>query len=333
MPISDLVRCQYCGKTGFSSVGFYKSHVWQSRTCRLKYEEDHPNEGEDQSHYSMHTDLGDSFSDPEGPYFPPDAPQRIRVEFALNQNVLQHDMDDLKVEMQCEFDSFEGGDDRMMEDDDETSEAGSYWRAFAQKIAGEVHNEEEEHLDSGQKCEEPIIPELANGNTDGPNTKIRDQFQEYVAYMSKNSIDLTDDEKTAVKLLDILRQKKAPINAYDPLMTWHFRQRGWIKAHQSAADSSHYISRKTILKILTKRYNAENKFPYERQLILPASGSTVNISLHEAGAVLQRLLTHPMIEEADYSFFNHDPRAGPRLTWFTLEISTPAKHTWIPTRS
>jgi hypothetical protein len=304
MPVSDLLRCQYCGKTGFSSVGFYKSHVRQSRTCGLKYKEDHPNEGEDQSQQSMHTDEGDSVSDLEGPYFPPDAPQRKRVEFALNQNVMQHDMDALKVEMQCEFDAFEGDDDPMMEeDDDENSEAGSYWRAFADKLAEEVLNPEEERDESEEKREEPIFPELAHDDTGGPNTKIRDQFQEYVAYMAKHSVDLTDDEKTAVKLLDILRRKKAPINAYDSLMTWHFRQRGWIEAHQSAAASSHYISRKTILKTMTKRYNAENKFPYQREILLPASGTVVKVSLHDAGAVLQRLLTHPMIEEDDYIFF------------------------------
>jgi hypothetical protein len=311
MPLSDLLRCEYCGKTGFSSLGFYNAHVRQTTTCRLKYKEDHPDEGEDQSQQSMHTEEGDNVSDLEGPYFAPDAPRRERVEFALNQNVMQHDMDALKVEMQCEFDAFEGGDDPMMEDDDETSEAGSYWRAFADKIGGEVYNSEEERDDSEENREEPIIPELVNDSTDGPNTRIRDQFQEYVAYMSKNSVDLTDDEKTAVKLLDILRRKKAPINAYDSLMTWHFRQRGWIRAHQSASASSHYISRKTILKTLTKRYNAENKFPYQRELILPASGTTVKVSLHNAGAVLQRLLTHPMIEEDDYIFFNDDPRAGP----------------------
>jgi hypothetical protein len=240
MPSSDLLRCHYCGKTGFSSVGFYNAHVRQTTTCRLKYEEDHPIEGEDQSHGSMRTDNEDNVSDLEGPSFAPNAPQRERVEFALNHNVLQHDMDALKVEMQCEFDTVEGGDDPMMEDgdDDETSEAGSFWRAFADKLAEEEPNPGEERDDSEEKRKEPIISELADHFTDGPNTKIRDQFREYVAWMSKNSVDLTDDEKTAVKLLDILRRKKAPLNAYDSLMTWHFRQRGWIKAHLSAERQS-----------------------------------------------------------------------------------------------
>jgi hypothetical protein len=75
MPLSDLLRCEYCGKTGFSSLGFYNAHVRQTTTCRLKYKEDHPDEGEDQSQQSMHTEEGDNVSDLEGPYFAPDAPQ------------------------------------------------------------------------------------------------------------------------------------------------------------------------------------------------------------------------------------------------------------------
>jgi hypothetical protein len=33
--------------------------------------------------------------------------------------------------------------------------------------------------------------------------------------------------------------------------------------------------------------------------------------MNHSGDVLQRLLTHPMVEEDDYIFFNDDPRAGP----------------------
>jgi len=271
-------------------------------------------QGEVQDGFSRQTYESDDeaqFSDPEDHYSVPGPPLRERVAFALQQNVLQHDMDVLRVVMHTEFESNDSADDEMLEDDDENSEAGSYFRGIANEIARLRNNTgQEDQLPDPEPNEDQLSDEDTE-NASGPDTKIRSQFQEYCDHMKGNHLELSKDEETAIRLLDIMRRKKTPLNAYDSLMAWHFKQRGWIKEHETAADSSHYISRKTILNRLTERYNAKSKFPYQRKLILPASGTVVKVSLHDTGSVLQRLLTDPRIEEDDYLFFDDDPRAGP----------------------
>jgi hypothetical protein len=220
-------------------------------------------------------------------------------------------MDKVRVVMHTKLEANDNADDEMVEDDDKNSEAGSYFRGIADEIARLHKNTGQEDELPDQEPNEGLLSDQDKANAGGPNTKIRSQFKEYADYMKDNHLDLSKDEEAAIRLLDIMRKKKTPLNAYDPLMTWHFKQRGWIQEHETAAASRHYIGRKTILNMLAVRYNAKNKFPYQRKLLLPASGTVVKVSLHDAGAVLQRLLTDPRIQEDDYLFFDDDPRAGP----------------------
>ena len=65
---------------------------------------------------------------------------------------------------------------------------------------------------------------------------------------------------------------------------------------------------------LKERYNFENKYPFQKKVKLPTSGTLVNITCHDAGSVIQQLLTDPRIQDSDYLFFNDDTRAPPPET-------------------
>jgi hypothetical protein len=86
-------------------------------------------------------------------------------------------------------------------------------------------------------------------------------------------------------------------------MTWHLKEAGFLHEGQSVKDFERYVGRKTMLDRLKKRYNMENKMPYQRTIKLPASGTVVKISVHDIGGCIQRLLTDPRIKDEDYLFF------------------------------
>lgn len=87
-----------------------------------------------------------------------------------------------------------------------------------------------------------------------------------------------------------------------------------LRKYEKLADSRHFIGRETMLTRLKDRYNFKDKFPFQRAIKLPSSGAIINITLHDARAVIQGLLTDPRITDSDYSFFGHDPLAPPPET-------------------
>ena len=181
--------------------------------------------------------------------------------------------------------------------DDEYSEEDSMY----------LPQDEDDYLsDSDLEDEEPSSPPPLSR----PNYKIRGQFQDYIGSHDE-FLPFTADEIMSIRLQDHLRMKKAPLNSCDLLMEWHLRERGMLGEQDKLSGCSHYISRETMLNRLTKRYNMEDKLPYQKKVRLPTSGAVVKITMHDAGAVIQSLLTDPRIEDSDYAFFNNDPLAAP----------------------
>jgi hypothetical protein len=64
---------------------------------------------------------------------------------------------------------------------------------------------------SDPKASDPAPPE-------GPNHRISDQFVECCAHMKQHCDPFSEDEKVAIKLLDPLRRKNAPLNACEDLL-------------------------------------------------------------------------------------------------------------------
>ena len=145
----------------------------------------------------------------------------------------------------------------------------------------------------------------------GPDTSVRDQFREYCANAKATFRELSEDEIVAIKLLQVLKLKQSPKNAYEPLMKWHLQSSKKLREHESLGASTHFIGRKRLMKDLIERYNFGNKMPFQKRVKLPVSGSVVNITCHDALASIQRLLTDPRIDPRDYLFWDGNPTLGP----------------------
>ena len=67
-----------------------------------------------------------------------------------------------------------------------------------------------------------------------------------------------------------------------------------------------------MLKRLEERYNYTNKMPFQKKVLLPISQTMVKITVHDAKATIQKLLTDPRIKPDDYLFWEKgNPLAGP----------------------
>ncbi len=102
-------------------ASYRRSHQKQTAFCRQMKQKDQGEVQDGFSRQTYETDDEAQFSDPEDHYSVPGPPLRERVAFALQQNVLQHGLDVLRVVMHTEFESNDSADDEMLEDDDETA--------------------------------------------------------------------------------------------------------------------------------------------------------------------------------------------------------------------
>ena len=143
----------------------------------------------------------------------------------------------------------------------------------------------------------------------GPDHSMRDGFREYVAYAKTNFAELTKEEKSAIRILHILKSKNAPMNAYESIMLWHLKQSNQLHQHGTLGDYSGYIGRKKIYEKLAKRYNYEGLFPFQKGIELPVSGTKVKLTCHDVKASIVRLLTDPRIEPEDYLQWDNNPLA------------------------
>ncbi|MEM7002472.1 MAG: hypothetical protein AAF529_16910, partial [Pseudomonadota bacterium] len=84
---------------------------------------------------------------------------------------------------------------------------------------------EEETLSDDEEEEEMPEGELGEEN-EGPNTWIRDQCKEYVRGHIGNFLPFSKQVVTVLRLMDLMKLKKAPLNAHASFMEWHLRQKG-----------------------------------------------------------------------------------------------------------
>jgi hypothetical protein len=92
-------------------------------------------------------------------------------------------------------------------------------------------------------------------------------------------------EKRAIRLLDILKQKKAPLDAYDAIMEWHHREKEDISERETlkhVVNVDEYISRMKMTDRLKDRYNMRDKFPKKEELYLLNSKAKVVLTIHQA---------------------------------------------------
>ena len=116
----------------------------------------------------------------------------------------------------------------------------------------------------------------------------------------------------AIRCLHLLKNKNAPLNAYESVLCWYLIEAKKMRPHESLQYFPYYICWKTLIKTLFKHYNYENKMPYKS-----LSGSLFQVlwsglhGCHIAQATIQRLLTDPCIVPEDYLFWDGNPLQGP----------------------
>ena len=145
-----------------------------------------------------------------------------------------------------------------------------------------------------------------------PSSKMRDDFQQYCQEAGRKfNPNLNSVELRSIKLLNVLKKKRASLDSYDELMDWHHREVGDIKQHETVKDVDGYLSRKAILDFLKQRYFMTNKFPTITELKLPSSMAKVKITCHNPWDCIQSLLTDPRVHDDDYNFPDNNPLSPP----------------------
>lgn len=205
-------------------------------------------------------------------------------------------------------------------DDDTSFGVGSVDNADLGEHDAEMAGEEtktDDDLDNDTRLDDNVLPGEDDWNNDGHinvgiNTAMCDSFKAYCDHMYANALpELTDAQVLGVKLMDILRRKRAPLDTYDEVMRWHLESTGKIDEGDRLSTYAGYISRKTLVKQLKERYNMVNKFPITKPIVLPISKARVELVCHNAWGCMESLLTDPRITDDDFWFFGNDPRAEP----------------------
>ena len=99
-----------------------------------------------------------------------------------------------------------------------------------------------------------------------------DEFRSYCATHSTEHLPhLRKEVKASIKLMDALKRKKAPLNAFPEILQWHLKETGHLLEHETLKDTTKYEHRHNLLKKLTPRYHMEGMFPRIKRVTLPSS--------------------------------------------------------------
>ena len=320
MNTPNFFACKYCGKPNFRSKAALRSHLRTSycgRQQEAELRQRNPSRGPLFRDEPLDDDYVPMDDDDLPPLPPPNPPRKVSAARQAVQAVEAHDIDAITLQMGNllqETASFDGQEESV---DDEDARA---------KGTEDPPGSEDEGLDSPDEdaanpLDEPELPDEGHKNEDSstkdvrPDTWIRGQFREYCAKAKKENKPFTEHEISSIKLIDLLHKKNAPLNTYNALMLWHLQESKKLYSNQGLGEYHHFIGRKAMLENLKKRYNFENKMPFKRKVKLPVSGTVVELTLHHAKGVIQRLLTDPRIEAEDYLFWEPgNPLAPPPET-------------------
>ena len=194
--------------------------------------------------------------------------------------------------------------------DDEPDEEGGVLSENEGLVADTEDLEEEmadeEESDDGDGCRS-----VDSSDTETqPNREKLEQFRLCCEDMSR-IMGLSRAKKCCIKLMDTLKRKKAPLNAYQELLEWHLRETGEMAEHETIGDIPNYKHRAPLLKELYERYNVENMKPKIKKVKLPSSKAVVFIPYRNAADSIVSLLTDPRITDEDYLFHGDSPWCSP----------------------
>lgn len=304
MESPDIFTCSYCHRRGFPSQAALRSHIRTSRCAKIR----------EQMHRAQNPARGTLFapaealnSEPPGddaclpaPDSPPCPPAKVVALRSLLEDIDNSEVAEIARQIEDDDWSIENAPEEGDSDDDTAPMPGT---------------PVQDDTDSGDESDDSSIDSVpkSGGNAPEPScemTWIRDQFRDYCR-QAQSFRPFTQEEVCAIRLLSTLKGKNTPMNAYESLMYWHLIETKKLHPWQKLGDYKPYISRESIIKKLTDRYNYGHLWPIQHLIELPVSGTRVRITCHNTLATIQRLLTDPRITPDDYLMFDNNPLAPP----------------------
>ena len=196
-------------------------------------------------------DSGPTHSDDDAPLpcLPPRPPRKPAASRIQVQGIPAHDVDAVARQIGAMMDEseFEDSDDDSVEGKYEhfTSAFQAYQEASESGEDSDPHSAISEQDDTD--TEEPHSETGANaaGNME-PDTTMLQHFGDYTVYARGNFLPLSKVEERTIRVMHLLKEKKAPMNAYESIMLWHLRESNMIRDHETLHDCSAYIGRKTL---------------------------------------------------------------------------------------
>ncbi len=303
MSTSKQTCCTHCGRDTFRSQRGLTQHLDNHRICSQLEKERHANQEKKRSgDVAMLDDL------------------EVQKHAVGNAIAAMLDEDELarkqmeaggKQNLQMDAETQAGGCGEEDESDDGFVATLGDDSVQLQDETADLSDDNQEQEDDEQEQVEANEDDL-DGDEDGPCTESQLSFAECCACAQQHYLPLDEHHVTAIKLMTLLRHKKAPLDTYDAVMEWHLRENGILQPHESLRHArDRYIGRKTLFKFLKERYHMEGKLTVPRPVVLPASKAKVVLRIRKAQAMVESLLTDPRWRPQDFLFFNEDPFAPP----------------------
>jgi hypothetical protein len=199
-------------------------------------------------------------------------------------------------------------DDEEALDDDEDVAVEDF--AFPSDGDDEVVIDVEDEVSSNDE-EVPGDDEVdSEGNTEtgAPDTSVLELYH-LLTTLRSNPLELarfSQEEQVYISLLHILKEIKAPLNAFGRILTWAAKSNK--DGHQFQSDN--IPTREKIIENLYARYNMKGLIPKEAFLFLPYTKRVVSMIFFDAREVFASLLSCPTINQ-DENFLFHGRNGAP----------------------
>jgi len=152
----------------------------------------------------------------------------------------------------------------------------------------------------------------SSGAKPEPNRTKLEEFCGYcTTFPEKHVRDLAKEKVTSIKLMDVLKRKRAPLNTFPEVLVWNLRDKGHLLPHETLKDTSKYSHRGPLMKMLKGRHYLGQMFPRVKKVTLPSSKAKVDIPYQNVEDCIVSLLTDPHLRDEDFLFHGDNPWAPP----------------------
>ena len=152
------------------------------------------------------------------------------------------------------------------------------------------------------------VDSVSNAETGKPDTSVLKLYH-LLSNLRSNPLELarfSKEEQVYISLLQLLKEIKAPLNAFTRILTWAAKSNE--DGHQFQLDGM--PTREKIIQNLYIRYNMKGLIPKEELLYLPYTKRIVSMIYFDAKEVFASLLSCPTINQ-DENFLFHGREGAP----------------------